>query len=221
MSCHDSGKSRGDINIEQFHDVTERLASDSSSGLECLYLHSKRKRCPLATVNSSQLFKSIAEMVTAQTLATLAPKGNAMENATAMASKLGEPINTDCPIKPGRAIDPSLLALNEDGETVGFCCQSCLNQFKRTMADMKNKSRPSSTSSASTVSYVRDRNSVRASEVGSPAPNGHLIREFGGSDRDQIENSHKQASVTQVLNLLNGYVEQRILGKRCDCSQQC
>ena len=60
----------------------------------------------------------------------------------------------------------------------------------------------------------RDRNSVRASEVGSPAPNGHLIREFGGSDRDQIENSHKQASVTQVLNLLNGYVEQRILGKK-------
>ena len=28
------------------------------------------------------------------------------------------------------------------------------------------------------------------------------------------ENSHKQASVTQVLNLLNGYVEQRILGKK-------
>ena len=137
-----------------------------------------------------------------------------MQNAPAMASKLGEPINTDCPIKPGRAIDPSLLALNEDGETVGFCCQSCLNQFKRTMADMKNKTRPSSTSSASTVSYVRDRNSVRASEVGSPAPNGHLIREFGGSDREQIENSHKQASVTQVLNLLNGYVEQRILGKK-------
>ena len=55
--------------------------------------------------------------------------------------------------------------------------------------------------------YVKDRNSVRASEVGSPAPNGHLIREFGASSRDQIEGSHKQASVTQVLNLLNGYVE--------------
>ena len=131
-----------------------------------------------------------------------------------MTKKLGDPINTDCPIKPGRAIDPTLLALNEDGETVGFCCESCLNQFNRTMADMKNKTRPSSTSSAATVSYVRDRNSVRASEVGSPAPNGHLIREFGGSDREQIENSHKQASVTQVLNLLNGYVEQRILGKK-------
>jgi hypothetical protein len=134
-----------------------------------------------------------------------------MQAGEAMAKKLGDPINTDCPIKPGRAIDPSLLALNEDGETVGFCCQSCLNQFKR---NMTNKPSPSSTSSAATVNYVRDRNSVRASEIGSPAPNGHLIREFGGSSRDQIENSHKQASVTQVLNLLNGYVEQRILMKK-------
>jgi hypothetical protein len=132
----------------------------------------------------------------------------------AMAKKLGDPINTDCPIKPGRAIDPTLLALNEDGETVGFCCNSCLNQHKRNMAAKANSMSPSSTSSASTVNYVRDPNSVRASELSSPAPNGHLIREFGGSDREQIEGSHKQASVTQVLNLLNGYVESRILNKK-------
>jgi hypothetical protein len=132
----------------------------------------------------------------------------------AMAMKLGEPINTDCPIKPGRAIDPTLLALNEDGETIGFCCNSCLNQHKRNMAAKANPSTPSSTSSASTVTYVRDAGSVRASELSSPAPGGHLIREFGGSDREQIENSHKQASVTQVLNLLNGYVEDKILKKK-------
>ena len=61
------------------------------------------------------------------------------------------------------------------------------------------------------MNYVKDRNSVRASEIGSPAPVGHLVREFGGSDREQIENSHKQASVTQVLNMLNGFVEERLL----------
>ena len=84
------------------------------------------------------------------------------------------------------------------------------------MAAKSSASTPSSTSSASTANYVRDPNSVRASELSSPAPNGHLIREFGGSDREQIEGSHKQASVTQVLNLLNGYVEERILEKeRC------
>jgi hypothetical protein len=148
------------------------------------------------------------------TLVAEAPDGGAAMAGDAMAKKLGDPINTDCPIKPGRAIDPTLLALNEDGETVGFCCNSCLNQHKRNMAAKASGPTPSSTSSASTANYVRDQNSVRASELSSPAPNGHLVREFGGSDREQIEGSHKQASVTQVLNLLNGYVEKSILNKK-------
>ena len=38
-----------------------------------------------------------------------------------------------------------------------------------------------------------------------------LTREFGGSDREQIENANKSASATQVLNLLNGFVETRLL----------
>lgn len=126
--------------------------------------------------------------------------------------KLSNPVNIDCPLKPGRPIDPSLLAINENGETIGFCCQNCLNKFK---AEMNQKKMASSNSSSQEyVNFVRDRNSVRASEVGSPARAGHLIREFGGSDREQIENSHKQASVTQVLNLLNGYVEERLLKNR-------
>ena len=99
------------------------------------------------------------------TLAAEAPAAGAAMAGNAMAKKLGEPINTDCPIKPGRPIDPTLLALNEDGETVGFCCNSCLNQHKRNMAAKANPSTPSSTSSASTANYVRDQNSVRASEV--------------------------------------------------------
>ena len=49
-------------------------------------------------------------------------------------------------------------------------------------------------------------NFVRASELSSPAPNGHFIRQFGQSDRVTIENSNDEASVPQVLNLLNGKV---------------
>ena len=60
------------------------------------------------------------------------------------------------------------------------------------------------------VVYAK-RNEVRASELGSPAPIGHLVREFGGSDREQIQNGHKDASVTQILSLLNGYVEKNII----------
>ncbi len=213
MSCHDSGKSRGDINIEQYHDDPGRLAGNSSM-LKMFASALEKKEMPPSNRQLQPTAQERSEMVTAlNTLLAEAPAGTAPMQGEAMAMKLGDPINTDCPIKPGRAIDPTLLALNEDGETVGFCCQSCLNQHKRNMA-AKTSPTPSSTSSASTANYVRDQNSVRASELSSPVQNGHLVREFGGSDREQIENSHKQASVTQVLNLLNGYVESRILNKK-------
>ncbi len=45
---------------------------------------------------------------------------------------------------------------------------------------------------------------VRASEIISPAPPGHFLRQFGQSDREIIENSNDEASVTQALRLLNG-----------------
>ena len=44
-----------------------------------------------------------------------------------MAAKLGDPINTECPLKPGRAIDPSLLALNEKGKRLGSAADLSLN----------------------------------------------------------------------------------------------
>jgi hypothetical protein len=116
--------------------------------------------------------------------------------------KFGEPINIDCPIKPGRAIDPTLLALNENGETLAFCCKSCVDKFNsQKKQKYKNK-------------FVKDRNSVRASELSSPAPIGHVIREFGGSDREQIENANTEPSTTQVLNLINGFVETRIINNK-------
>jgi hypothetical protein len=44
----------------------------------------------------------------------------------------------------------------------------------------------------------------RASELPSPAPRGHLLRLFGQSDREIIENASDEASVPQALALLNG-----------------
>ena len=52
---------------------------------------------------------------------------------------------------------------------------------------------------------------VRASDLPSPAPPGHLLRQFGQSDRDQIDAAHSQPTVPQVLNLLNGFLEQYVL----------
>ncbi|MFP6873563.1 MAG: DUF1549 domain-containing protein [Verrucomicrobiales bacterium] len=48
------------------------------------------------------------------------------------------------------------------------------------------------------------RNYVRASEITSPAPDGHFLRIFGQSDRTLIENANDKASVPQALSMMNG-----------------
>jgi len=60
----------------------------------------------------------------------------------------------------------------------------------------------------------KDRHLVRSSYLQYPAPGGHLIRQFGGSDKEQIDNSNSEPNTTQVLNLLNGFVETNILNKK-------
>jgi hypothetical protein len=150
------------------------------------------------------------------------PPGASAEMAKA-AENQQKPINDKCPIRTGRDADPSIIAKNEKGETVAFCCDNCKEQFVNNlpamdemmkngemMADMNGAS-GSAQSYARRGTMTRDSNSLRASEVGHPAPAGHFIRQFGGSPRDQIQVSHKQASVDQVLAVMNGYVERNII----------
>ena len=54
------------------------------------------------------------------------------------------------------------------------------------------------------------RNYRRASEMESPAPAGHFLRDFGQSDRETIENSNTDPAIPQVLSMMNGYVEDKI-----------
>lgn len=54
---------------------------------------------------------------------------------------------------------------------------------------------------------------VRASDLPSPARPGHFLRQFGQSDREQIEAANDGANVPQVLTLLNGFVDQHMLGR--------
>ena len=61
---------------------------------------------------------------------------------------------------------------------------------------------------------LKDRDLIRSSYVGYPAPGGHLIRQFGGSDKALIENSNFEATAPQVLNMLNGFVEKRIVNNK-------
>jgi len=52
---------------------------------------------------------------------------------------------------------------------------------------------------------------ARASDLPSPAPDGHLVRELGQSQRELIEASHTDPTVPQVLALLNAFLEQKLL----------
>lgn len=47
---------------------------------------------------------------------------------------------------------------------------------------------------------------TRASDMPSPAPRGHMLRTFGQSDRETIENASRESTVPQALALLNGPV---------------
>ncbi len=53
---------------------------------------------------------------------------------------------------------------------------------------------------------------LRAAELGSPAPRGHSLREFGQSDRETIDNANYDASIPQALALMNGELMPEILG---------
>ena len=84
------------------------------------------------------------------------------------------------------------------------------NPGNRNFIEVINKE----TSSYEKAKQIKDRNLVRSSYLQSPAPGGHLIRQFGGSDRLQIDNSNSEPNTTQVLNMLNGFVEKNILSNK-------
>ena len=141
----------------------------------------------------------------------------------AMASKKVGPLNEMCPVKPDRRADPSITAKDSKGETVAFCCNGCKNKFAASQPapnsamsgmNMASNSPSGSDSNKRKGTPTKDLKSLRASEVGDPAPRGHLILQFGGSPRDQIQVSHKEAAVNQVLAMINGYVEKNLVNNK-------
>ncbi|MBL8755350.1 MAG: DUF1549 domain-containing protein [Planctomycetes bacterium] len=57
----------------------------------------------------------------------------------------------------------------------------------------------------------REGDLMRASDLTQPAPTSHLLRQFGQSDRETVDASNTAATVPQVLTLLNGFLDQRVL----------
>ncbi len=74
----------------------------------------------------------------------------------------------------------------------------------------------SSTSSGNTMMMSGgakyDRNAlVRASELPSPAPRDHFLYLFGASDREVVDAASRDPNVGQVLSLMNGFVQDRLV----------
>ena len=59
-------------------------------------------------------------------------------------------------------------------------------------------------------SYGRDA-MVRASELPSPAPREHFLYLFGASDREVVDASSREPNVGQVLSLMNGFVQSKLV----------
>ncbi|HEX5051609.1 MAG TPA: DUF1549 domain-containing protein [Planctomycetota bacterium] len=57
----------------------------------------------------------------------------------------------------------------------------------------------------------REGDLLRASDLPQPAPPNHLLRQFGQSSRDTVDSASDVATVPQVLTLLNGFLDQRVL----------
>jgi hypothetical protein len=54
---------------------------------------------------------------------------------------------------------------------------------------------------------------VRASNLPSPAPRDHLLYLFGASDREVVEAGSREPNVGQVLSLMNGFVQDRLVNQ--------
>jgi hypothetical protein len=52
---------------------------------------------------------------------------------------------------------------------------------------------------------------VRASELSSPAPREHLLYVFGASDREVVDGASRDPNVGQVLSLMNGFVQGKLV----------
>lgn len=115
--------------------------------------------------------------------------------------------NETCPFD-GKKVNRGQVLENK-GKLLAFCGGACKRKFLRFQIEEKPKSRSMQEEMAAKPKV--NHWETRSSELQSPAPGGHLVRQFGGSDREQIQNSNADASVTQVLTLLNGYVEDKLL----------
>jgi hypothetical protein len=62
---------------------------------------------------------------------------------------------------------------------------------------------------------------ARASELPSPAPRDHFLYLFGASDREVVDASSREPNVGQVLSLMNGFVQSKLVNSPAPHLYKC
>ena len=85
--------------------------------------------------------------------------------------------------------------------------QATMNRARKEMSEARAQSNPLMSMSMMTMEAGGRKNHGlrRASELAAPFDPGHMVREFGGSDRETPSSGHTDATVPQVLTLLNNW----------------
>jgi len=81
----------------------------------------------------------------------------------------------------------------------------------RKVAELRKKLEQMGITLGSRAAKGAERDLLRASDLEQPAKLGHVLRQFGQSDRETIEAGADVATVPQVLTLMNGFLDQRVL----------
>jgi hypothetical protein len=115
------------------------------------------------------------------------------------------------PVLVGKKTMPQLskevLALQSESDVRAY--------FDKLVHEVKADSSAGGSSSMMSMSAVGGGASdpmVRASELSSPAPRDHLLYVFGASDREVVDGASRDPNVGQVLSLMNGFVQEKLVG---------
>lgn len=116
------------------------------------------------------------------------------------------------PVLVGKKTMPQLskevLALNTESELRQY--------FAKLVDEIRNGGGSSGNGDSMMMAPVRVYGNdamVRASELPSPAPRDHFLYLFGASDREVVDASSREPNVGQVLSLMNGFVQNKLVNQ--------
>jgi len=105
-------------------------------------------------------------------------------------------------------LSEEVMALESEKEVREYFRELC-KIIESSGKDMKSGAQMSMMMGA-VKKYGRDA-AVRASELPSPAPREHFLYLFGASDREVVEAASREANVGQMLAMMNGFVQRKLV----------